>query len=91
MRLLTTGATCLFLVLLFVEPALAAEGESTLRQLFVLGFPLILFVGLWLFFIRKMTGGRQRELIERSFVHMERLEEKMDRLIELQERNSRGE
>ena len=87
MRLL--GYFVLGTLLFLPNAALGAEMDPKVRQLIVVWFPLFLFFVLWIVFWRILGGKRQKELIERSFVHMERLEEKLDRLIELQEQDSR--
>jgi len=74
--------TCALLV---AFPAYAEEERSFVRQLLVMWFPLILFIGLWLFFLRRMGAGKQRLVIEKYPAHMEALEQKLDRIIELLE------
>jgi ABC-type branched-subunit amino acid transport system permease subunit len=78
----------LFAVAASVSPALAEESHSLARQILVMWFPLILIIGLWLFFIRLMHsrfGRTQRAVIERYPAHMDALERKLDRIIELLE------
>ena len=87
------AAKILFLVIFgtvaIAAPAFAEDGSrSFFRQLLVMWLPLIVIIGVWIYFIRKMgpTTRTQREAIERSIPHMEALERKLDRIIELLER-----
>jgi len=79
--------------LLVTSPALAAEEQSVARQILVTWFPLILFVALWIFFIRIMGIRKQRELIDkqRELIdkypeYMAAIESKLDRIAVLLER-----
>ena len=72
-------------VIAFAAPAFAEEPRSLVRQIVVMWFPLLLFLSIWVFFIRRMGAGKQREALERSIPHMDALERKLDRIIELLE------
>ena len=67
----------LMLVVSFAAPAYAEEAPSFVRSLFVSWFPLVLFLGLWLFFMRRMGAGKQRELVEMQFHVMSKFPEHM--------------
>ncbi len=80
-------ALLLFAITAGALPAFAAEPEeeSFWRQLFVMWLPMILFLGLF-FGILKYTGAtKQRRMIDRAVPHMDALERKLDRIIELLE------
>jgi cell division protease FtsH len=34
-----------------------AENESMLMQIFISWFPMVLLIGVWIFFMRQMQGG----------------------------------
>ncbi len=85
--------TALLLMLTGAEPATAEESRGFFRQILIMWFPLLLIVGLWIFFIRRTVGGKQAQLIERQIAmidryipHMDALEKKLDRIIDLLER-----
>jgi hypothetical protein len=59
---------------------------QTWWNLFVSWVPFIVFLVVWLYFMKKTRAPRQRELIERSFVHMERSFAYMDHVEALLER-----
>jgi len=42
--------------------------------------PLLIVVGFWVFFMRKMKPSRYGALTERSFEHMERVEALLERI-----------
>ena len=51
--------------------------------------PFLLLIGFWIYFVRKMKMSRQRELIERSFIHYDRVEALLDRIaVTLERRGS---
>ena len=54
--------------------------------------PILLMVGLWLFFMRKLGVGRQGKHIERSLAFMDRQEQLLERIaIALERSNARRE
>ena len=42
--------------------------------------PVIVLVGFWVYFMRKLKASRQPELAARSFQHMERVEALLERI-----------
>jgi len=66
------------------------ESRSFLRQVLIMWLPLAAMVGVWVWAIRRSKFKRHGQLIERSFIHMDALEAKLDRLIELLETERRS-
>jgi hypothetical protein len=88
-------ATFLVLAVASAAPASAEESRGILRQILIMWFPLLLIIGLWLYFIRQMRGGKQAQVIDRQIAmldryipHMDAMEQKLDRIIEALERRS---
>jgi hypothetical protein len=82
-------AALLLVSLLSATPALAEDSRSLVRQMIVMWLPLLVMVGLWCYFFRKGTGGKQAKMIERQIAmidryipHMDAMEQKLDRIIE---------
>ena len=65
------------------------ESDSFLRQVLIMWLPLAAVVAVWLYAIQRSKFKRHGQLIERSFVHMDALEAKLDRVIELLEAGQR--
>src|SRR5262245_11011878 len=61
----------------------SSEVGVSLRALLIMWLPLIVILGFWAYLLRRGGVGKQRQLIERSFVHMDKLEAKLDQVIEL--------
>jgi ATP-dependent Zn protease len=59
------------------QEALAME---TWWNMFISWLPFILLILFWVYFMRKMKTSRQGELIERNFLHMERVEALLERI-----------
>ena len=49
-------------------------------NVFVSWLPFIVFLVVWLYFMKKTRTPRQRELVERSFEHMDRVEALLERI-----------
>jgi len=94
-RLTMVAAPFLF-TLMAAAPAAAQEPRGFVRELLVMWLPLIVIIGVWIFFIRKAgAGGKQAKMIERQIAmidryipHMDALEQKLDRIIDLLDRQS---
>jgi len=50
--------------------------------------PLLAIIGVWIYFIRQMRRSKHAAVIERSIPHMDALERKLDRIIELLEQRT---
>jgi hypothetical protein len=94
-RLALVVATFLLVAVVGAGPAAAEESKGIVRQIIAMWLPLLLIIGLWLYFIRKMGGGKQAQMIERQIAmidryipHMDAMERKLDRIIEALERPS---
>ncbi|TMA32011.1 MAG: hypothetical protein E6J87_14135 [Deltaproteobacteria bacterium] len=89
-------ATFLLVAVVSAAPASAEESRGFLRQILIMWFPLLLIIGLWIYFIRQMRGGRQAQVLDRQIAmldryipHMDAMEQKLDRIIEALERRSK--
>jgi ATP-dependent Zn protease len=52
--------------------------------------PIILMIGFWLFFMRRMSIGRQGKYMDRSIAFMDRQEQLLERIaVALERRNGR--
>ena len=69
-------------------PAFAEDGRGFLRQVLVMWLPLIVIVGVWIYFVRWMGASTYSKVIARTIPHMDALEKKLDRIIELLERQA---
>ena len=49
-------------------------------NVFISWLPFLLLIAFWIFFMTRMRAGRQGELIERSFQHMDRVEALLERI-----------
>ena len=84
-----TGRILAYVILAvaIATPAVAQDSEQPfLRQLLIMWLPLLAIIGVWIYFIRRSGVSKQRHVIDRSIPHMEALEQKLDRIIELLER-----
>jgi ATP-dependent Zn protease len=79
-----------FMTVLFAQ-AEPTPPPSRLAVTLLSWLPLILVVGLWLFFMRKLTGkgGRSAQYVSRSETHMAEVEAQLKRIVELLERRDR--
>lgn len=62
------------------DPALAQEAEEQSdpwMAIFLTWGPVLVIVGLWWFFLRRIGGNKVGRQVEQSLVHMERAEEHM--------------
>lgn len=73
--------------LAFALPAVAQGAEPAeeagfwASMLFTWG-PVLFIIALWIYFMRKLSKGRQGQLVERSFEHMDLLEAQNREMIE---------
>src|SRR5262245_23457210 len=96
-RLIVPIVTILLLLFVDATPAAAQESRGFIRQLFIMWLPLVAIIGVWVYFIRKSgAGGKQAQMIERQIAmldryipHMDAMERKLDRIIEVLERRSK--
>ena len=85
--------TILLVAVVSASPASAEESRGLLRQILIMWFPLLLIIGLWIFFIRQMRGGKQAQMLDKQIAmldryipHMDAMEQKLDRIVEALER-----
>ena len=86
-----TGRMLAYVILAvaIATPAFAQDSQQPfLRQLLIMWLPLLAIIGVWIYFIRMSGAGKQRQVIDRSIPHMAALEQKLDRIIELLERQA---
>ncbi len=92
-RLQQLGFASLAVLLGVLLPGSALADEqgshSFPRQLLLLWLPLLAIVSLWAWFIRKSLLKGRGSFFQRWDGHADRLEEKLDRVIELLERRER--
>ena len=65
------------------------ESETPIwMNLFLSWLPILLVIFLWILFMRRLGGGRQRQQMEGSIRYMERSEQLLERIARaLEERN----
>jgi ATP-dependent Zn protease len=67
-------------------------GTSMFASLLYSWAPVILLIGFWIFFMRRMRGGKQGGYFDRRVVHMERQEQLLERIAAaLEKRNTNRE
>jgi ATP-dependent Zn protease len=49
-------------------------------KLFVSWMPFIILLAFWFYFLRKVRPSRYGELVDRTFVHMERVEKLLEQI-----------
>ena len=86
----------ILLALIVLTPAIAyaqQESDSVWFRLVLSWVPLIVIIGLfWLLFRRmRWFGSGDGNITDRSFQHMDRVEEKLDRIVASLEERSRRE
>jgi ATP-dependent Zn protease len=68
------------------------SGSAAWESLLYTWAPILLMVGFWLFFMRRMGSGKQAKYLERSTAFMDRQEQLLERIATaLERRNARGE
>lgn len=68
---------------LVAAPALADDGSMNLHRLFIMWFPLVIIIGIWIYMMRRAGLGKVKEVQERTIRHMDALEAKLDQVIDL--------
>ena len=63
---------------------------ETWWRVFASWLPLILLGVFWWYFMKKMKPSRQGQLVERSFQHMERVEQLLERIASSLEQKPRA-
>jgi ATP-dependent Zn protease len=64
-------------------------GTSMFASLLYSWAPVILMIGFWIFFMRRMGEGKQGRYFDRSVVYMERQEQLLERIAAaLEKRNA---
>jgi ATP-dependent Zn protease len=68
------------------------SGSGVWQSLLYTWAPILLMLGFFLFFMRKMGSGKQARYIEHSMAFMDRQEKLLERIATaLERRNARGE
>jgi hypothetical protein len=69
--------------------AQTTSAESLATSIVTMWLPLVVVIGVWIYLAHRLGTGRQVKLVERNVAQMDRLEEKLNRVIELLERPAR--
>jgi ATP-dependent Zn protease len=59
-------------------------------NLFISWSPFLLLIAFWIYFMKRFRSSRHQELVERNFVHMDRVEALLERIAKAQERGDGG-